>query len=140
MNKKNTSLHKIEKIFNKNGNIYKLTDSVNHNIRNIGESYISNVKYNKIKAWKYHKKINLNFVVIKGKVEFITFDNVKFRRYVLDDRMNNLLFIPKKIWYGFRGLKKNISSILSYASNQIVETEILRKNTSDIKYSWKKIK
>ena len=79
-------------------------------------------------------------VVIKGKVEFITFDNVKFQRYVLDDRMNNLLFIPKKIWYGFRGLKKNISSILSYASNQIVETEILRKNMSDIKYSWKKIK
>ena len=54
--------------------------------------------------------------------------------------MNNLLFIPKKIWYGFRGLKKNISSILSYASNQIVETEVLRKNMSEIKYTWKKIK
>ena len=42
-----------------------------------GEAYFSKIKFNKIKAWKYHSKMTLNLAVPHGKVKFVFILSVK---------------------------------------------------------------
>ena len=137
---RNSCIFTSERIKNSKGDIYKLIKKDNLSRNNICESYISTVKYNKIKAWKYHKKISLNLIVTRGKVLFITFENNNFNKYILNEKKFEKLFIPKKIWYGFMGLEKNFSTILSFSNYFNSESEIMRKDIRDLPFDWDKYK
>ena len=74
---KKNLLNKIKitplKIFNlSDGNVmHGLKKKESKKTWSFGEAYFSKIKYKKIKAWKYHKKMTLNFIVPYGKVKFI---------------------------------------------------------------------
>lgn len=136
----NSSLEIPQRVKNYKGDIFKLLKKDNFQNQNIFESYISKVNFNKIKAWKYHKKISLNLIVVRGRVLFITLENNKFNRYILDDKKFKKLFVPNKVWYGFMGLEKKSSTILSFANAYYSNSEILRKNIKDFSFDWSKYK
>ena len=63
---------KSKRIFNAKGSLRKLLDINSKNYSKFGEIYISKIKYNKIKGWKKHKKIDSNIFLLSGKVLFVT--------------------------------------------------------------------
>ena len=103
-----------------------------------GEAYFSKIKYGKIKAWKYHKKMNLQLVVPSGKVKFVFFSkkNNKFKVIEIGEKKYSRITVPAKIWFGFKGVNKRESIILSITNIKHNKKEILRCKKNEIKYKW----
>ena len=48
----------------KKGNVFHALKTTESDFQGFGEAYFSTVNFNDIKAWKKHKKMTLNIVVI----------------------------------------------------------------------------
>jgi dTDP-4-dehydrorhamnose 3,5-epimerase len=103
------------------------------------EAYFSKIKFKKIKAWKYHKKMVLNLVVPKGKVKFVFYSkkNKRFKVIKIGEKKYSRILVPPKVWFGFQGLHKPESIILNIANINHNKKEILRKSKNDIQYDWR---
>ena len=105
---------------------------------NFGEAYFSKIKFNKIKAWKYHLKMMLNLTVPYGKVKFVFYskqDN-SFRVIEIGAKKYFRLTVPPKIWFGFKGMGKSENIILNITNIQHDPKEILRCKRNKIKFKW----
>ncbi len=137
--KNNFSINKIINVKNKKGSIFKIINNNDSNFDKFGELYISEIFKNKIKAWKYHLKNDLNIYVIEGKIKFVFAHKYRnkyiFNEIIIHKKSNKLIHIPKKIWFGFMGMN-SLNKILSLSNNIFTENEIKRKNLNSIKYNW----
>lgn len=131
-------LTKLNKISDKRGKIVKFLSKNSKNFKRFGEIYLSYVKYKSIKAWKMHSIASLNLMVIKGEVKFVFFDDKKkiFKKLSLKENSNKSIYIPKGLWFGFMGLKKSGSVIISLSTHIFHKKEINRKNLKEIKFNW----
>tara|TARA_Y100000590_G_scaffold433281_1_gene550186 strand:- start:1923 stop:2348 length:426 start_codon:yes stop_codon:yes gene_type:complete len=105
---------------------------------NFAEAYFSKIKYNKIKAWKYHLKMSLNIVVPMGRVKFVFYfnKNKNFKVIELGEKKYSRISIPPRIWFGFKGLSKKDSLILSLTNLEHNPNEVLRCKKNEIKFNW----
>ena len=67
-------IKKLKKIKVLEGNIMHVLKKDELKNWSFKEAYFSKIKFNKVKAWKYHKKMTLNLVVPSGKVKFIFYN------------------------------------------------------------------
>ncbi len=51
-------------------------------------------------------------------------------------KSNSRLTVPPKVWFGFKGISKNESTILNLANVQHNPKEVLARNLKDIKFNW----
>ena len=135
----------VDKIFTTTLKVINLTDgNVMHGLKKIdhgyvefGEAYFSFIKLNKIKAWKKHKKMQLNLIIPKGEVLFVFFDDEgNFREEKIGESNKARITVPPGIWFGFKGLYKKESIILNISNIIHDDKEVLRKNLNEIKYDW----
>ena len=105
---------------------------------NFNEAYFSKIKFNKIKAWKYHLKMTLNLTVPQGKVKFVFYSakDSRFKVIKLGEGHYARLTVPPKIWFGFKGISKHESIILNLSNVKHDSKEILRCKKNDIKFNW----
>ena len=124
-------------IKNSKGNITKILNKNDNFFSSLGEVYLSKTNKGSIKAWKKHKKINVNLVVISGAIKFVIYNesNKKFSEFILKEQVKKRIFIPAGLWFGFKGLS-NTNIILSITSKIFNKHEILRKKVKDIKFKW----
>lgn len=138
--KKNESFNliKLKNIINSKGKITKILNKKDSTFFSFEELYISEAKKGFIKAWKKHKLVCLNILVLSGSIKFVFFNEKtkKFKKITLSEFSNKRLFIPKNIWFGFEGLK-NKNLLLSLASNSSNHKELMRKKVKDFNYQWK---
>ena len=128
------------------GQVIKMIDNKNKQITKFGEIYFSTINYEAIKAWHYHKKMTINYLLISGSIKFVLFDDRKssntrgkFSEINLSDNNFQLITVPPMIWNGFKGLeKKKISIVANYTDIPHDEHEIIRKEPFDktIPYDW----
>ena len=128
---------------NSKGNVLKYL-TIDKNFYKISEVYFSIIKKLRIKAWKKNLSSDQFMYVFKGKIEFVTYDdrNIKKKKiniYYLGEKMKySKIFLPKNIWYGFKGLnQKNIivnALKINHAKCKIMNMEIKNKI---IPFSWK---
>ena len=120
------------------GNIMRVLKKKELKKWTIGEAYFSKIKFNKIKAWKYHLKMTLNLAVPHGKVKFVFYSQQDdaFRVVEIGDEQYSRLTVPPKIWFGFKGISKPESIILNLANFQHNPKEILRCKKNKIKFNW----
>jgi len=104
---------------------------------NFAEAYFSKIKFGKIKAWKCHLKMTINIVVPKGKVKFVFYSNKKFRSILIGEKNYCRLMIPPKVWFGFKGISKSESIILSLTNITHNTKEVLRVKKDKIKFNWR---
>ena len=127
----------IKKINNPNGDIHKLLNNSDKSFNGFGEIYTSSIHYNSIKAWKCHKENKLNLFVLSGKVKFVFYDLTNFLEIILDSENLQMISLPPNLWFGFQGLKKPSSLILSISNHLHSEDEIVRKEINEILHNWK---
>ncbi len=131
-----------EKVINlESGNVMHAIKKNSNGFFKFGEAYFSKIKYNSIKAWKRHKKMNLNLVVPVGKVLFTVLDDRsqlnKIQEYIISDENYFRLTVPPNVWLGFKGLSKPESIILNIADIPHEDKEVEKIGIDDIEYDWK---
>lgn len=107
---------------------------------NFKEVYFSKINFNKIKAWKMHKKMHLNLFVPFGRVKFVFYckNKKKNKEIIVSDNKYFRLNVPPKIWFGFKGLNKPYSLVLNVANFYSNESEVARISLNCIDYDWNK--
>lgn len=95
-----------KKISNKKGDLYKFVDNKSKFFKNFGEIYFTEIKKNKIKGWKKHKRNHSLLKIVNGEVQFRF--NYKDNLYVLNakEKDNQVIQIPPNVWFSFKGIKK----------------------------------
>ena len=122
----------------KGGDVLHAMKTSDQGYSGFGEAYFSKIKFNKIKAWKYHLKANLNLVVPYGKVKFVFYSQQKniFKVIEIGEKKYLRLAVPPKIWFGFQGVGKPESIILNITNVQHNPKEILIRKKNEIKFNW----
>lgn len=124
-------------IKNKKGDLVKILPKKKFLSTKIAEFYISEINPGKLKAWRFHKKTNQNIVLIEGKCLVVVIFKKRFKKFILSYSKPGILHIPKKNWYGFKNLsKKKKVKILNFIDHKYFESEIKRKEISEISYKW----
>tara|TARA_B100000575_G_scaffold79208_1_gene61961 strand:+ start:4136 stop:4567 length:432 start_codon:yes stop_codon:yes gene_type:complete len=130
---------KLKIVNHPKGKIIKLLDINDDYFSKFGELYISEIKKNKVKAWKFHKKNCLNIFVLEGKVKFAFAYKKKngwsFKTVLINTKIHQILHIPNSIWFGFKGLHKS-NKLLSLSNKKFSEKELLRKKIDDFNFNW----
>ena len=126
----------LKVIKNTKGNIVKILNKKDKNFKSFGECYISEIKPNGLKAWRYHIKNSQKITVIEGKCKIVMLRNKKFKSYILSSKNPKMLDIPNKIWYGFKNLTKKKVKILNITDKHFQESEVIRKKINEILFKW----
>ena len=133
-------VHPLKEINLAGGDVLHALKQSDQGYKNFGEVYFSKIKFNAVKAWKFHKKMSLNLVVPIGNVKFVFFDEheSKFREIIIGQTNYKRIFVPPKIWFGFKGLKKPSSLILNLADTIHNKNEQNIRDTKYFNYNWNK--
>lgn len=132
---KSIKIKKLKVIYNRKGSILKILDY--KKMKNIKEIYCSSLKFNKIKAWKLHKKMTCNLVVIFGKIELVVCsDDKKFNKFIISSKSNLMISISPNIWFGMKGLSKTDSVIMNLSNLMHKKKEMINKEQSFLNYNW----
>ena len=131
----------LKKIHSDKGSVLHCLKRSENSFIKFGEVYISTIKSKKIKAWKLHKKMFLNLIVPIGEVAFVFYDqNTKgFKQEIIGEKNYSRLYVPPKIWYGFKGISNKMSYIINIASISHDEKEQINENLKNIEFDWSKI-
>ena len=104
----------------KKGNIYKFISKKEIFFKKFGEIYFSEIKFNKIKGWNYHKKNKCQVAVISGKVRFSFLKKNKksfiSKTIILSSKNYSMIVIPPKVYFSFKGLNK-FNLIVNFLEN-----------------------
>ncbi len=118
----------LEELKEESSSILKIINKNKKNYFGIDEVYCSTLKKDIIKAWKKHKKMISNILVIKGSIKFVFF-NDSFsisKEIILNEKNKKILHIRPNVWFGFKGLSIN-NSLINFSNIVHDETEIERK-------------
>ena len=128
---------------NTKGDVIKYLETSKH-LPKVGEVYFSEIKKNKIKAWKKNLTSDQFLFVYKGKIRIILYDDrnlekkKKHNYYLGEGTKFSRIYLPKNIWYGFKGLKqKNIlinSLRIQHNKCKFISSDVNNKNISTV---WK---
>lgn len=128
----------LKRIYTPSGRVKHAAKRSDPGITEFGEVYFSEIKPDEIKAWKLHRRVTLNLVVPIGDVRFVFFDelNCEFREEIIGDSNYSRLTIPFGIWFGFQGLGKSVSLIMSLANEEHNPAELSRRPVAGISFNW----
>tara|TARA_X000000950_G_C13921214_1_gene663522 strand:- start:17141 stop:17575 length:435 start_codon:yes stop_codon:yes gene_type:complete len=123
------------------GDVLHGLKSYEEDFSSFGEIYFSTIKQNKIKAWKKHNEMTMNFVVPHGKVKFVIFKDPprknQYSEYIVSRDNYLRLNIPPNLWVGFSGVDSGESIVCNIADLNHDPKEVDKINLSEIDYSWK---
>ena len=132
--KKVVIVFKTKEIANKKGNLQKFVNNKSNLFKGFGEIYFTEIKKNKIKGWKKHKKNYSLLKTILGKVKFTFFYKDNFYSLNIKQDDNLLIQIPPNVWFSFQGIsKKNLLCNLMNKAHSDKEVENIDLNEFDIK-------
>ena len=108
-------------IFHPKGNIMKFIKKDHSNYSQFGEVYFTWIKINNFKGWKFHKKMHMNLTVPFGNVNFFFYDEKSNKKLVfnLSEKKLGTLYVPPKIWFGFKNISKKKDGLVVNFSNII---------------------
>lgn len=135
----------LKQICDERGKIMHMLRSDAPHFEKFGEIYFSTVYPNVIKGWHIHKKMTINYAVVKGMIKLVLYDdreNSKTKGELMELCIGEsnycLVKVPPMIWNGFKGIGTESALVANCASIPHDSEEIMRKDpfTKDIPYDW----
>jgi len=116
------------KIFkNKKGHLIKYISKKDKFFKKFGEVYFNEIKLNSTKGWILHKKNICLIICVSGEVKFTFIDSkLNEKKITLKSNSGKIIKIPPKIWFAFKGKKKN-SIIANFIETSHNDSEVLKK-------------
>ncbi|MBI5448114.1 MAG: dTDP-4-dehydrorhamnose 3,5-epimerase family protein [Gammaproteobacteria bacterium] len=143
------SITPLRQIQNENGKVMHMIRVDSPLFTQFGEIYFSCTYPKKIKAWKRHKEMRLNCVVLQGKIKFVLYDDREnsqskgcIQEIVMCPENYFLLTVPPLIWTGFTCMGDDMAILANCASipHRTEEVEVRSFDDPAIPYSWSNIK
>ena len=108
----------LKQIYNEKGSIGHLLKSTDDSFSGFGEAYLSRIHFNTVKAWKRHKKMTMNLIVLDGTVRFVFYSEKKncCKTYTISGQDCKRITVPPMIWFGFQGISSSTSTVLNLAN------------------------
>jgi dTDP-4-dehydrorhamnose 3,5-epimerase len=112
-----------------------------------GEAYLSTIKKGAVKAWKRHREMTLNLVVLCGEIKFVLYDERQesstcgeITEVTLSRNNYQRLTVPPKVWMGFQGLEEGLNMLLNIADipHDPYEIDRIDAHKNHINYNWDK--
>ena len=123
--------------------IMKSTDEV---FKSFGEVYCSTVYPGVVKGWHMHKRMTLNYVVLKGNIKFVLYDDRPdsstyqvLQEFVIGENQYLMITVPPFVWNGFKGIGLDEAFVINFTDIPHDKEEIVRMdphNNDLIDYNW----
>ena len=148
MNKKLISGVKIiplKQIIDERGKVMLMMRNDDAYFENFGEIYFSCTHPGVVKAWHMHKKMTLNYAIIKGQLKIVLFDDRKksstkgtIQEIYMSTENYFLLSVPPLVWNGFKGIGTETSIVANCSDIPHDPDEMIRisPNSKKIPYKW----
>lgn len=127
------------------GAIYHMLREDDPLFEHFGEIYFSMSYPNVIKGWHLHKKMTLNYAVIKGMIKLVLFDNRpdsptkgNLMEIFLGEKNYSLVKVPPGVWNGFKCIGNEPAMVANCATLAHEPDEIVRLDpfSTEIPYDW----
>ncbi|NOZ80394.1 MAG: dTDP-4-dehydrorhamnose 3,5-epimerase [DPANN group archaeon] len=139
------SIKPLKQIPDERGKIMHMLRNDDPLFERFGEIYFSVVNPGAIKAWHIHRKMTLNYAVVKGQIKLVLFDDRKdsptrgeiMELFIGEDNYT-LVKIPPMVYNGFKGVGSIPAIVANCATEPHDPDEIMREDpfTKKIPYSW----
>ena len=135
----------LRQIFDERGKVMHMLRDDSPVFSRFGEVYFSCTYPGAIKAWHLHKRMTLNYAVVRGAIKCVLFDDrpgsktfSEINEFFLSPENYCLLTVPSLIWNGWKGIGNEASIVANCASLAHDPEEIERKSAFDpsIPYDW----
>ena len=135
-NKQLLIIKPLKKIPLEEGDVLHVLKSSEKEFNVFKEAYFSQIKSNKIKAWKRHLRMTMNLVIPIGEVQFNFYDEDKnlIKNIIIGEDNYCRITVPPKIWFGFKGLSSNTSYILNISDEYHDPSEVERQPLSFLNF------
>jgi dTDP-4-dehydrorhamnose 3,5-epimerase len=135
----------LKQICDERGKIMHMMRNDSPYFEKFGEIYFSVVYPGTIKGWHIHKRMTLNYAVVKGMIKLVLYDDRKKSKtkgevmeiFIGEDNYC-LVKIPPLVWNGFKGIGTKPAIVANCSTEPHDKEEIERKDplTKDIPYDW----
>lgn len=135
----------LRQIPDERGSVMHIMKSSDREFLAFGEVYCSTVYPGVVKGWHLHKRMTLNYVVIRGAIKFVLYDGRvnsptrgEIQEINMGDRNYVRVTVPPNVWNGFQGVGIEEAYVINVNDMPHDPTEIERADpfTKDIPYSW----
>ena len=135
----------LKKICDERGMIMHMLRCDDPEFEKFGEIYFSSVYPDVIKGWHGHKKMILNYAVVKGMIKLVLYDDRaksptkgELMEIFMGDNNYVLVTIPPRVWNGFKGIGTEMAIVANCATHPHDPKEIYRCDPfeNDIPYDW----
>ena len=135
----------LKQICDERGKIMHMLKCDDPEFERFGEIYFSGVYPDVIKGWHGHKKMTLNYAVIKGMIKLVLYDDRaksstkgELMEIFMGEDNYVLVTIPPNVWNGFKGLGKEMAILANCATLPHDPKEIYRCDPfeNEIPYDW----
>jgi dTDP-4-dehydrorhamnose 3,5-epimerase len=128
------------------GKIMHIMKSTDNQYNTFGEVYCSTVYPGIIKGWHMHKKMTLNYVVLKGNIKFVLYDDrpasetyKQIQELIIGESQYVMVTVPPLIWNAFKGLGMEEAFVINLTDIPHDPEEIIRMDPHKneiINYDW----
>jgi len=139
-------IKKLKKIPDDRGKILHIMKSTDEEFKKFGEVYCSTIYPNVVKGWHIHTKMTLNYVVLKGMIKFVLYDDrknsstyKKIHEVYMGDNNYVRVTVPPGVWNGFMGIGTKESFVVNFTDIPHDPSEIHRMDPHEntkIEYDW----
>jgi len=128
------------------GKIMHIMKSNDDQFKSFGEVYCSSIYPGVVKGWHMHKKMTLNYVVLKGNIKFVLYDDrpnsqtyKQIQEIIIGENQYVMVTVPPFVWNGFKGIGMEESFVINFTDIPHDPEEIVRMDPHQnelIKYNW----
>ncbi|MFQ3576499.1 MAG: dTDP-4-dehydrorhamnose 3,5-epimerase family protein, partial [Cytophagales bacterium] len=127
------------------GRIMHIMKSSDPAFEKFGEVYCSTVYPGVVKGWHIHDLMTLNYVVLKGMIKFVLFDERadsptkgNIQEVYMGQHNYVRVTVPPRVWNGFMGIGTEEALVINFTDSPHDPNEIHRldPHNGGIPYSW----
>jgi len=128
------------------GKIMHIMKSSDNQFTSFGEVYCSTIYPGVVKGWHMHKKMTLNYVVLKGIIKFVLYDDRpesktyhEIQEIIIGENQYIMVTVPPCVWNGFKGIGLEEAFVINFTDIPHDPDEIVRMDPHQndiINYNW----
>tara|TARA_B100001175_G_C19469424_1_gene620926 strand:+ start:1169 stop:1606 length:438 start_codon:yes stop_codon:yes gene_type:complete len=115
------------------GEVKHIMKPTDDNFKRFGEVYCSSINPGIVKGWSLHKKMTINYTVIRGSIKFVLFDSRKSsatinqkQEIILGSSNYVSVSIPPLIWSAFQCIGIEKAYIINFTDYPHTKSEVIK--------------
>ena len=103
----------------------------------VNEVYFTEINPSEIKAWKRHKTMTCNLIVLRGKIKIVIQKRDKnFLTQILSKENYIMITIPPNFWFVFQCLTEEIGLLVNISNEEHNDDEAEQIDINELMFDW----